>query len=266
MSRLLLALTPALFLAVFSLAAQPARAADASLKVEGTTFVLVTPDRRLTSQDLVGGELDMDIDGAPATVRIDSVTPSKEQPDVLLHVFSIKDPETGEFSPLCEPDAYGRSAGFPVEGAWNDKGEFVKDAKAWFLTCTSGSQGKCILWGYNPWKEGPKGQDLVPYYEACQHTVRADYDGRGQAFTKNGTTIDVFDDIGIQTSDTADDPKFAFEAGWGRGGAVCADRTRWPDLLTLEDLRKKGSRFQGGCDVERARKRGALIYTRVEKR
>lgn len=252
--------------AVFAVSAAPARAGEGDLKVEGTTFVLTTGDKRLTSRDLVGGELDMVIDGAPATVRIDAVVPSQEQPDVLLHSFSIKDPETGEFTPLCEPDAYGRSAGFPVEGAWNAKGEFVKDPKAWFLTCTSGSQGKCILWGYNPWKAGPKGEDLLPYYEACQHTVRADYDGRGQAFTKNGTSIDVFDDIGIQTSDSGNDPKYAFEAGWGPGGAVCADRTRWPELLTLEALRKKGSRFQGGCDVERARKRGALIYTRVEKR
>lgn len=262
MFRLLLALA----VAGLCLAAQPAKAADASLAVRGTSFVLVTPDKTLTSKDLVGAEFDMDIDGAPATIRIDAVTPAKEQPDVLLHLFSIKDPVTGEFTPLCEADAYGREAGFPVAGRWNDKGEFVKDDKAWFLTCTSGSQGKCILWGYNPWKEGPKGEDLVPYYEACQHTVRADYDGRGQAFTKNGTTIDVFDDIGLQQSETGDDPKFAFEAGWSPTGAVCADRTRWPELLSLEALRKRGSRFQGGCDVERARKRGALIYTRVEKR
>lgn len=260
--RLLLATA----LAGFALAATPALAADPGLAVKGTTFVLTTPDRTLTSKDMVGGELDMVIDGAPATVRIDAVAPSKEQPDVLLHSFSIKDPDTGEFTPLCEPDAYGRSAGFPVEGTWNDKGEFVKDSKAWFLTCTSGAQGKCILWGYNPWKEGPKGQDLVPYYEACQRTVRADYDGRGQAFTNGGARIDIFDDIGIQTSDTGDDPKYGFEAGWGPAGAVCAGRTRWPDLLTLDTLRKKGSRFQGGCDIERARKRGALIYTRVEKR
>lgn len=260
--RLLLVLAAA----TVALVVSPARAADASLKVEGTTFVLTAGDRRLTSKDMVGGELDLVIDGSPATVRIDAVTPSKEQPDLLLHSFSIKDPETGEYAPLCEPDAYGRSAGFPVEGAWNDKGAFVKDPNAWFLTCTSGSQGKCILWGYDPWKQGPKGEDLVPYYEACQHTVRADYDGRGQAFTKNGTSIDVFDDIGIQKSETGADPKYGFEAGWAPGGAVCADRTRWPDLLTLDALRKKGSRFQGGCDVERARKRGALIYTRVEKR
>jgi hypothetical protein len=252
--------------AALCLAAQPAKAADASLLVEGTSFVLVTPDRKLTAKDLVGAEFDMVIDGSPATIRIDAVTPSKEQPDVLLNSFSVKDPDTGAFTPLCEADAYGREAGFPIEGAWNDKGEFVKDPKAWFLTCTSGSQGKCILWGYNPWKEGPKGEDLLPYYEACQHTVRADYDGRGQAFTKNGTSIDVFDDIGIQKSDSGDDPKYAFEAGWSPAGAVCADRTRWPELLTLDALRKRGSRFQGGCDVERARKRGALIYTRVEKR
>jgi hypothetical protein len=244
----------------------PARAADAALSVEGTTFVLVTPDARLTSKDLVGAEFDMEVDGVPSTIRIDAVTPSKEQPGVLLHSFSVKDPDSGAWSPLCDADAYGREAGFPVEGAWDDKGQFVKNPKAWFLTCTSGSQGKCILWGYNPWQEGPKGEDLVPYYETCQHTVRADYDGRGQAFTKNGTTIDVFDAIGIQKSDTGADARFAFEAGWARTGAVCADRTRWPDLLTMDDLRKKGSRFQGGCDVERATKRGAIIFTRIEKR
>lgn len=248
------------------LAAPAARAADATLTVEDTSFVLTTPDGRLTSKDMAGGELEMDIDGVPATVRIDSAAPARERPGVMLLALSIKDPDTGEFAPLCEPDETGRSAGFPVQGAWNDKGAFVKDPKAWFLTCTSGARGKCVLWGYDPWKEGPKGQDLAPYYDACQRMVRADYDGRGQAFTRDGAILDVFDDIGIQASTTGGDDRFAFEAGWGPGGAVCADRTRRPDLLSLEALRKRGARFQGGCDVERARKRGALIFTRVEKR
>ncbi len=88
----------------------------------------------------------MVMDGADITVRIDSVTPSKEQPGVLLHDLQLKHAD-GSWTLLCEKDAYGRSAGFPVAGRWDKNGAYIKDQAGWFLTCTSGSQGKCILWG-----------------------------------------------------------------------------------------------------------------------
>lgn len=241
-----------------------ASAKPASLTVEGERFVLTLPDgRRLASSELVGAELTTQ---EGQVIRIDAVTPSKERPGVLLHSFSAKDPATGAWAPVCDKDAFGRQAGFPVAGRWTPDGRYVRDPGRWFLTCTSGSQGKCILWGYDPWGKGPKGEDLAPYYQACQYTVRANYDGRGEAHTKNGTEIDVADAIGVQTADSLNDPAFTFEAGWGPRGAVCVAQTRWPDLISLADLLKSAPRLGGPCDEATARKRGALIFTRVKKR
>jgi hypothetical protein len=182
---------------------------------------------------------------------------------VLLHTFSVRDRRTKAWQPLCQPDASGRRAGFPVAGRWSAKGRFIKDPDAWFVACTSGSQGKCILWGYDPWRAGPGGEDLAPYYEACQHLVRADYDGKGAAHTREGTEIDIWDIAGVQKPDTLGNPGFRFEAGWAAAGAVCVARTRWPDVLSLKDLLNKAPRLAAKpCDPEEARRRGALLFNR----
>lgn len=243
--------------------AAPALAQEAAaLKVSGSNFELLSGDGpALMSKDLVGARFEMSLEGGPAQLlRIDAVTPAAERPSVLLHAFSLQDPRTGAWTPLCDPDVTGRRAGFPIAGRWDARGHFVKDPKAWFVACTSGAQGKCILWGYDPWGVGPHGEDLAPYYEACTHMVRADYDGRGAGNTRNGTPINVFDDLGIQIRDASPGPAFAFEAGWAPGGAVCVAKTRYRVLLPLSVLLDSSPRLGGTCDVESARQRGALIY------
>ena len=241
--------------------ASSASAAPASLRVEGEVFVLTLPGgHRLTSTDLIGAELETQ-DGQ--TIRIDAVTPARERPKVLLHSFSVLDPATRTWTPLCDADAYGRRAGMPVAGRWDADGRFVKDPDKWFLACSGGSRAKCVLWGYDPWGRGPHGEDLAAFYQTCQFTVRANYDGQGEAHTRNGTTVDVSDVLGIETSDTLKDNRFIFEAGWGPTGAVCVARTRWPELLSLQALLKASPRLGGPCDEAEARRRGALIFTRV---
>jgi hypothetical protein len=90
--------------------------------------------------------------------------------------------------------------------------------------------------------------------------VRADYDGSGLSYTKNGTIIDIFDDLGIEKPDSLDDPAFHFEAGWSPDGAVCVARTRWSDLLSLDDLVKRAPRLAGPCSQEIARAKGAILF------
>lgn len=250
--------------AILNLLAAPAFAAPPpDLKVERTGFVYTTPEGVLRSPDLVGAEFDMVMDGADITVRIDSVTPSKEQAGVLLHDFQLKHAD-GSWGPLCDQDAYGRTAGFPVAGRWTDDGQYVKDPNSWFLTCTSGSQAKCILWGYDPWGQGPNGEPLDRFYQACQQMVRADYDGEGSAHTRDGTSIDMQDILGIQKWDSLDDPAYAFEAGWAPDSAACVARTRWPDLVSAESIWKAHPALGGPCDLETAKAKGALLFTRIK--
>lgn len=267
----LLAVAAVMLLAACSKAPEAKDPATHSGKiaVEHSAFVLTTSDGgRLTSKELVGSTFEMLIGPERvAQVRIDSVEPAKEDAGVLLHHFSVIDAQTGQARPLCEADAYGRKAGFPVRGTFRDDGTYIpadKGSDAWLLTCTSGSQAKCVLWGYDPDGMTKDGRSLAPWYQACQNVVRANYDGKGEAHTKNGTEIDLWDDVGIQVP--ANMKGFVFEAGWGPKGAVCVAHTRWPDLLTLEALHKASPDLAGECTPETAKAEGALIYTRVRPR
>lgn len=254
----------------FGLALAPlGAAAEPDLQVRETRFDLQLPDgTRRGSEDLVGAILEIDGPGGePLVVRVDAVEPAPEDRTILLHTFSVRDAITAQWRPLCQPDGAGRKVGFPVAGRWDAKGAYVKDPSSWFLTCTSGSQGKCVLWGYNPFRKGPNGADLAPFYQACQHMVRADYDGRGAAHTRNGTTIDTADVAGVQRHDPDPNGEFAFEAGWGPTGAVCVARTRWADLLPTSVLLESRPELAAApCDEAEARRRGALLFNRSKVR
>ena len=246
-------------------AASPAFADKAGIAINGESFVVTTSDGgRLAASDLVGATMTMTTpEGMAFDLRIDSASPAKERPSLSLLSLSVRDAGTGQWRPFCQKDAYGRAAGFPVAGAWDGNGHFIADKSRWFITCTSGSQGKCILFGYDPWGRGPHGEDLVPYYEACQHMVRADYDGSRWAHTRNGTIIDIWDHLGIQTDAAADDPAFHFEAGWSARSAVCVARTRWPDLLSRDTLVRSAPRLDGPCNEAIATAEGALLFNRA---
>lgn len=250
-------------LAAVLLLALAAPATAATLTVEGTQFVVTEGGNRLTSAQLVGAVFEMSApDGTPINVRIDAVAPAKERPATLLHSLSVQRSD-GSFASMCEADSAGRQAGFPVAGAFDAQGRFTRPPGAWFLTCTSGSQAKCILWGYDPSTPGPRGEDLAPFYQACQNLVRAAYDGHGEAHTRDGTAIDLWDVAGIQIPDTVDDPAFEFEAGWGTGGAVCVAHTRIPEILSLDNLLAASPALRATpCDEAEARRRGALIFNR----
>jgi hypothetical protein len=255
----------ALTLAAAALLLPAAGQAETRLQVRDTRFDLTLADgRRLDSEALVGAVIDIQQeDGRVIAARLDGVEPAKEDASILLHRFSVRDLATGAWTPLCQPDASGRQAGFPVAGRWDSKGAYVKDPDSWFLTCTSGSQGKCILWGYNPFRKAPNGADLAPFYQACQHMTRADYDGRGAAFTRNGTAIDMADIAGVQVHESLRDPAWSFEAGWGPDGAVCVAHTRWPSLLLTKVLLESQPRLAAApCDEAEARRRGALLFNR----
>ncbi len=213
-------------LAAMIVAAAPAIAsAQSQLKVEGTEFVLATAGGRvLRSSDLVGATLRFGAGGQDIEVTIRSVRDDREAVGgrVVLHQFVVKD-ENGGHSDMCTPDADGRSLGFPVP---DGRGGFD-------LTCTSGAIGKCIRWGYRPWEERPGGPPLGALHQACVHMARADYGGDGHAATRDGTMIYFCDRFGIHP---CGDAPMAFEAGWGKDGAVCVARPRIPENVSLDQL------------------------------
>ena len=254
-------LVPVLFLLVVASAATGAT--GSRLSVDGTAFVLADGHgRTLRGAELVGAELDL---GDGITLRIDGVRVDPQVPsgEVLLHRFSLRVGE-GVWENPCEPDREGRQEGLPLAGRWDADGRFRVDATRFALSCTSGAQAKCVRFGYLPWKRATDGTALAPLYEACVRMVRADYCGNGEASTRDGMAIDIFDRHGIQTSEGGAD--FRFEAGWSAQGAVCVAHTRVVDKVDLDALATACPRLRGAlgkeCSEERAHALGALVYNR----
>lgn len=248
-----------------STATEAAIPAPQNLSVEGSAFVLRLEDGRvLRGTELQGATLYLSMgEDQVLPVRLDRVEADPDQGDLLRHDFRVED-EQHHWVPLCSPNAAGESWGFPIvlpEGHPGREHDIT-------LTCVSGAVGKCARFGYKPWARGPGGEDLLPYHAACVHMVRADYAGDGEPHTRDGTSIDIYDRLGIQQSESANDPGYAFEAGWTPAGAVCVARTRWPDLVSLDQLRSRHpGRFGGDkvCDDETARALGALLFNRSRR-
>lgn len=246
-------------------AAEPAAPAAAvepgnpRLTVEGSAFVLALPDGRvLRGAEFAGATVHFAMGGNQvAPIRLATITPDPERPEILRHDFQTQD-KAGQWVPACAPDAYGERWGFPVALPENHPGR----EHAITLTCASGAVGKCARWGYPPWMKGPGGEDLVPLHAACVRMVRADYCGDGVAHTKEGTSIDNYDDLGIQKRGAADDASYVFEAGWSPQGAVCVAHPRWSDLITLEQLNAQCPRLAlvPVCSEDSARALGARMF------
>src|SRR5262249_24928548 len=158
--------------------------------------------------------------------------------DVVLYDLAVRNRDTGAWQPYCLPDPNGLRAAIVLPGEHGFQ-----------ITCTAGAIGKCVRFGYHPWKVAADGRSMREYHAACVRLVRADYCGDGTPHTENGTLIDVYDPVGVQQPDNG--PGMAFEAAWSPSGAVCVARTRKPHLLSLDQLRQRCPqvRIADSCDA-----------------
>jgi hypothetical protein len=190
---------------------------------------VATPDRDARPPVRPGTLIDaLSDDGDIQHFRIESVIsdPRDRDGDVSLYGVSVLSPASKTWQPYCVPDADGRSAAIPIEGSWSAFGDFEPGAAGITFACTSGAIGKCIRFGYKPWKNH-RGISLQPYHAACVHMVRADYCGDGRPHTVDGTWIDMWDSLGIQTRDERDGHPEVFEAAWSPSGAAYLNVPRW---------------------------------------
>src|SRR5262249_52952547 len=132
---------------------------------------------------------------------------------------------------------------------------------AFSLTCTSGAQGKCVRFGYKPWKQAPDGTSLWDHHQACTRLLRADYCGDGTAHTRDGTMVDLYDRYAIQAEEPL--PGMSFAAAWDAAGAVGVRRPRIPALISLEALARAcprlASRLGEACSEDEPH---ALLFDR----
>ena len=235
-----------------------------SIEIEGTAFLITLSNGHVLGQEeLPGIQLMLgDGSGHQRPIRIEAVEHDTKDAagEVVLYTLSEQDPASGEWRNLCEPDPDGRRLGFPLAGAFTRDGRHVAMPGRYLITCTGGAEGKCIRFGYKPWRKGPDGASLASYYQACVRLVRADYCGDGVGHTRNGTLIDLFDTIGIQSDEVA--PGMTFEAAWGADGAVCVRHTRLKDVLDLSTLAARCPRLAGGIGVGCDEATPALLFNR----
>ena len=191
--------------------------------------------------------------GEPIRLRVDSIEIDPEDTDreLTLYGVSVQIAGSQEWAPYCSPDRDGRSRAIPVEGSWDAHGTWTAGDGAITFACTSGAIGKCVRFGYRPWKQ-VGGRSLRDHHLACMRMVRADYCGDGTPHTRDGTRIDVYDPLGIQerAPDDPADPQI-FEAGWSPAGATYLYRPRLSDRtaeIVAECPEKLAGRVPGEGD------------------
>lgn len=182
----------------------------------------------LQGKDLQGSELTAtDDQGNTLTLQIQDVEVDPKDQDGEIHLYTVfyQDPIDSQWRNLCTPDREGVAKAIPFTGTWDERGNYIESDTITF-SCTSGNVAKCARFGYKPW-ETVNGRSLRDYHQACLRMLRADYCGNGNAHTREGTPINIYDAIGIEAPEPAEN--MVFEAAWSADGATFVNRLRWTE-------------------------------------
>ena len=153
---------------------------------------------------------------------------------------------------VCQRDSSNKEIAHLIDSAFVEN--VASDRIA--VACTSGALGKCIDWGYPPWKSY-NGVPLKRYHQACVRMVRADYLGDGNSFTREGVPIAFTDALGIRKLDVS--VEMRFEATWDEHGVRRLVRPRFRDLLPVG--RPSTFTRQGAANDS-----GSLLFSYSEER
>ncbi|MFO0588454.1 MAG: ADYC domain-containing protein [Polyangiaceae bacterium] len=201
-----------------------------------------------------------DENGQPVTLRVDSVEKDQTDPDgdIFLYDVSYKDPSNGEWKKFCFPDKEGRTVAIPLAGYWDSTKSYVAEEGVFTFACMKSPLAKCVRWGYKPWKT-VNGVSLRDYHLACVRMTRADYCGDGKHHTREGTAIEIYDNL--DHLKRQERPDLLFEAAWSPNGAVYLNKPRYgegPSSLVEEcpdRLRDRTSITDPGLDKAAIMKR-----------
>jgi hypothetical protein len=245
-----------------------ATASAASLRVEGTQIVL-TDDRgqELRGAGIEGVELDLS-DLGTLRVQRNAIDPgARFSAETWLLDAELRPPGATAFANACATRAGDDARMVIYQGYLDPDLHYVDDHTRFSLSCVGGVEAKCLRWGYLPWRRAPAADvPLAPYFESCVRLARADYCGDGRASTREGTAVDIHDEVGVLQR-TPNLHEFAFEAGWTPRGAVCVHHTRIPEILALDALPQRCARLADAprgedCTEAVARASGALLMVR----
>ncbi|MFO0578098.1 MAG: ADYC domain-containing protein [Polyangia bacterium] len=205
-----------------------------------------------SSTDLVNSEIDALLEDSSTSSML--ITGVSWAPEIQGYLYEVKTWNGSTWTPACGTDTSGNPVkAVAMANRWDlVNGSFIFDSNLFTFACVNAALGKCAMWGYWRWsaKQECKGgscknQDLAYWHEACQHMVRADYCGNGVPHTRNGTTIDVYDGIGVQSRAYA--AGFSMEAEWRHDGAHCIQHTRWTKAMDSHPYNTDLAHIQAVC-------------------
>jgi ADYC domain/Pentapeptide repeats (8 copies) len=169
--------------------------------------------------------------GNTLPMRIDGVRQgTSPQTDVWFYKVSYQ--ASDGWQPLCGAVNGVATEAIPLAGRWDYSqgtatgGAWIPDLLSITFGCVDRALGKCVQLGYKPWAFSGS-TPLRGYHQACTRMLRADYCGDGRSFTVDGTAINLYDRLSLQT----DTKSWRLEAEWKESGAQC--------LKSARDLRLK---------------------------
>jgi hypothetical protein len=190
--------------------------------------------QQLSGASFVGSTFNaVEVDGAWVKLRLDSVSADTDPGNSDINLYGVSWMLNGSWAPLCGTDAGGAPIlATAISGTWSYSVGVpfgmsrVNNPLVFTFACQGSGIYKCVDWGYKPWLSAKRCSSdgtcedvsLNDYHQACVRMVRADYCGDGTPYTRDGTWIDFWDSIAIQT-DT--EPAWDFEAEWVPSGARC---------------------------------------------
>jgi len=153
------------------------------------------------------------------------------------------------WTPACKDGAGNPVKAVQLRGSWDpETGDPIGDQSEISYGCMKAAIGDCALWGYVPGKV-VSGKDLRAYHQACTRAKRADYCGKGETHTQNGTAIDIYDDLGVQEPGT----EWGIEALYNEYGAVCINtprKTNYTRTGVINECQTKGKTISQCVDQD----------------
>lgn len=157
--------------------------------------------------------------GATVSLRIDGATQGTA-PNAEMWFYNVSYQGASGWSPVCGVDASSTPIqAVAVAGVWGPVGgdatAYASSLSQFTLACRGKTVAKCVELGYKPYKA------LSATLQACVRLLRADYCGNGTSFTVDGTTLNLYDNAGVQ----ADTEAWLPEAEWTASGASCINKS-----------------------------------------
>ena len=206
----------------------------------------------LTGAGLVGSTwTGTGTDGTSVKLRVDSAA-AATAPNAELWFYGLSYQTSTGWSRLCGADAAGAPIqAVSVAGVWSatssDLARYTSSTTQFTLACRGKTIAKCVELGYKTYK------GYTSQLASCVRLLRGDYCGTGNAYTVDGSTVNLYDNVHVQSDTEA----WTAEAEWTPDGARCVNSNnsaryelvlaREPSCIKRSETATCGTSFANGA-------------------